>query len=175
VAQFGQVLTAVITPFTEDGDVDYETFSRLCHHLVANGSDGIVVSGTTGEAPTLSDEEKLALTAAALRIRRAHPGAFAGAQAGYRPLPTSTGHAVAFARTEDGQARSVTIATRLSASLHPHGGWNENTVVLPEGQWRNVLAGADAEPIEGGPQELADLLKVRPVALLEALDVAAGQ
>ena len=128
-----------------------------------------------GATPSGLSEEKLALTAAALRIRRAHPGAFAGAQAGYRPLPTSTGHAVAFARTEDGQARSVTIATRLSASLHPHGGWNENTVVLPEGQWRNVLAGADAEPIQGGPQELADLLKVRPVALLEALDVAAGQ
>lgn len=66
MAQFGQVLTAVITPFTDAGDVDYETFARLCQHLVANGSDGIVVSGTTGEAPTLSDEEKLALTRTAI-------------------------------------------------------------------------------------------------------------
>lgn len=66
MAPFGQVLTAVITPFAPDGSVDYETFTRLCRHLVANGSDGIVVSGTTGESPTLSDEEKLALSKAAV-------------------------------------------------------------------------------------------------------------
>ena len=66
MAQFGPVLTAVITPFAEDGSVDYQTFSRLCQHLVANGSDGVVVTGTTGESPTLSDEEKLALYKAAI-------------------------------------------------------------------------------------------------------------
>ena len=62
----GQVLTAVVTPFAEDGSVNVDAFKRLCVHLVENGSDGVVVAGTTGEAPTLSDEERLTLFAAAL-------------------------------------------------------------------------------------------------------------
>jgi 4-hydroxy-tetrahydrodipicolinate synthase len=62
----GQVLTAVVTPFAEDGSVNVDAFKRLCVHLVENGSDGVVVAGTTGEAPTLSDDERLALFAAAL-------------------------------------------------------------------------------------------------------------
>jgi 4-hydroxy-tetrahydrodipicolinate synthase len=62
----GQILTAVVTPFAEDGSVNLDAFKRLCVHLVENGSDGVVVAGTTGEAPTLSDEERLGLFAAAL-------------------------------------------------------------------------------------------------------------
>jgi 4-hydroxy-tetrahydrodipicolinate synthase len=62
----GQILTAVVTPFAEDGSVNLDAFKRLCVHLVENGSDGIVVAGTTGEAPTLSDEERLDLFAAAI-------------------------------------------------------------------------------------------------------------
>jgi 4-hydroxy-tetrahydrodipicolinate synthase len=62
----GQILTAVVTPFAEDDSVNFDSFKRLCVHLVENGSDGVVVAGTTGEAPTLSDEERLALFAAAI-------------------------------------------------------------------------------------------------------------
>ena len=62
----GEVLTAIITPFHQDGTVDVDSFRRLAAHLVDNGSDGLVVAGTTGEAPTLTDEEKLELFAAAL-------------------------------------------------------------------------------------------------------------
>jgi 4-hydroxy-tetrahydrodipicolinate synthase len=62
----GEVITAVVTPFRSDGRVDLEAFKRLCAHLVDNGSDGVVVAGTTGEAPTLSDEERLSLFAAAV-------------------------------------------------------------------------------------------------------------
>jgi 4-hydroxy-tetrahydrodipicolinate synthase len=62
----GQILTAVVTPFAEDGSVNVDAFKRLCVHLVENGSDGVVVAGTTGEAPTLSDEERLALFSAAI-------------------------------------------------------------------------------------------------------------
>lgn len=62
----GEVLTAVVTPFRADGAVDLDAFSRLCTHLVDTGSDGIVVAGTTGEAPTLTDDERLALFAAAV-------------------------------------------------------------------------------------------------------------
>jgi 4-hydroxy-tetrahydrodipicolinate synthase len=62
----GQVLTAMVTPFNEDGSVNVESFKRLCAHLVENGSDGVVVAGTTGEAPTLTDEERLGLFATAV-------------------------------------------------------------------------------------------------------------
>lgn len=64
----GEVLTAAITPFDRDGAVDFEAFRRLCTHLVENGSDGVVVAGTTGESPTLSDEERLELFAAAVDV-----------------------------------------------------------------------------------------------------------
>ena len=57
----GEVLTAIVTPLKDDGAVDYERFRELALHLVANGSDGIVVAGTTGESPTLSDDERLEL------------------------------------------------------------------------------------------------------------------
>src|SRR5437868_1469814 len=62
----GEVLTAIVTPFHPDGSVNPDAFRELARHLVANGSDGLVVAGTTGESPTLSDDEKLALFAAAL-------------------------------------------------------------------------------------------------------------
>jgi len=64
----GEVLTAVVTPFREDGSVDVESFRALCGFLLDNGSDGIVVTGTTGEAPTLSDAERMALYEAAVGV-----------------------------------------------------------------------------------------------------------
>ena len=57
----GEVLTAIVTPFKTDGTIDFERFSELALHLVENGSDGIVVAGTTGESPTLTDDERLEL------------------------------------------------------------------------------------------------------------------
>jgi 4-hydroxy-tetrahydrodipicolinate synthase len=62
----GEVLTATVTPFDSDGAVDYERYRELCIYLVDNGSDGVVVSGTTGESPTLSDDERLELLRAAI-------------------------------------------------------------------------------------------------------------
>lgn len=62
----GEVLTAIVTPFKADGSVDLDSFRALARHLVANGSDGLVVTGTTGESPTLSDDERFQLYAAAL-------------------------------------------------------------------------------------------------------------
>jgi 4-hydroxy-tetrahydrodipicolinate synthase len=62
----GHVLTAIVTPFREDGAVDFDAFQRLARHLVENGSDGIVVAGTTGESPTLTDAERLDLFRAAI-------------------------------------------------------------------------------------------------------------
>jgi 4-hydroxy-tetrahydrodipicolinate synthase len=62
----GSVLTAIVTPFDDEGRIDFDAFQALARHLVENGSDGIVVAGTTGESPTLSDGEKLDLLRAAL-------------------------------------------------------------------------------------------------------------
>jgi 4-hydroxy-tetrahydrodipicolinate synthase len=57
----GAVITAMVTPFQGDGSVDLERFRELATHLVDSGSDGVVVCGTTGESPTLTDAEKLSL------------------------------------------------------------------------------------------------------------------
>jgi 4-hydroxy-tetrahydrodipicolinate synthase len=62
----GNVLTAIVTPFREDESVDFEAFQRLARHLVDHGSDGVVVAGTTGESPTLTDRERLDLIRAAV-------------------------------------------------------------------------------------------------------------
>ena len=62
----GEVLTAMVTPFHADGSVNLDKFRELAAYLVDHGSDGLVVSGTTGESPTLSDAEKLELFAAAV-------------------------------------------------------------------------------------------------------------
>ncbi len=64
----GEVLTAIVTPFRDDGSVDYERFRDLAAYLLDNGSDGLVVTGTTGESPTLSDEERFELYVAALDV-----------------------------------------------------------------------------------------------------------
>jgi 4-hydroxy-tetrahydrodipicolinate synthase len=53
----GEVLTAIVTPFRDDGSLDLDAFRRLARHLVDNGSDGLVVTGTTGESPTTTTEE----------------------------------------------------------------------------------------------------------------------
>ncbi|MCW2972709.1 MAG: Dihydrodipicolinate synthase [Thermoleophilia bacterium] len=63
---FGSIVTAVITPFAADGAVDHDTFRGILRHLEATGTDSVVVAGTTGESPTLSDDEKLALFATAV-------------------------------------------------------------------------------------------------------------
>ncbi len=61
MAPFGSLLTAMITPFREDGMVDFERTARLANYLADTGSDGLVVTGTTGESPTLSDVEMVAI------------------------------------------------------------------------------------------------------------------
>ncbi|MCH8224148.1 MAG: 4-hydroxy-tetrahydrodipicolinate synthase [Chloroflexi bacterium] len=63
MAEIGRLLTAMITPFTEDGDVDYGQARKLAKGLLESGNDGLVIGGTTGEAPSMSDEEKLRLFA----------------------------------------------------------------------------------------------------------------
>jgi len=55
---FGRLITAMVTPFTKSGEIDWAGLEKIASHLVASGHDGIAVNGTTGEAPTTSDDEK---------------------------------------------------------------------------------------------------------------------
>ena len=64
MSHFGRVMSAMVTPFDAAGAVDYDLAQQLARFLVAEGNDGLVVCGTTGESPTLSDEEKLGMFAA---------------------------------------------------------------------------------------------------------------
>jgi len=61
LARFGKVITAMVTPFRDDGSLDLDGAAALARWLVAQGNDGLVVAGTTGEAPTLSDDETVEL------------------------------------------------------------------------------------------------------------------
>jgi 4-hydroxy-tetrahydrodipicolinate synthase len=69
VAGLGAILTAIVTPFDDDLNVDEGAFVDLLHHLAAHGSDGFVVCGTTGEASTLTDEEHLRVVEVAVQNR----------------------------------------------------------------------------------------------------------
>ncbi len=79
MSDLGTVITAIVTPFDERLAVDEDAFVSLMHHLAANGSDGFVVCGTTGEASTLSDDEQLALIELAVRERPTGVSIIAGA------------------------------------------------------------------------------------------------
>jgi 4-hydroxy-tetrahydrodipicolinate synthase len=93
---FGRVLTAMVTPFTEDGSLDLDGAQRLAAHLVDAGNDGLVVNGTTGESPTTSDAEKARLVRAVVEAvgDRAHVVAGVGTN--------DTAHSVELARAAAG-------------------------------------------------------------------------
>lgn len=77
-APFGRVLTAMITPFTPDGDLDLPAAQKVASHLVDSGNDGLVVSGTTGESPTTNPDEDRRLLAAVLEAVGDRAGVVAG-------------------------------------------------------------------------------------------------
>ena len=61
MVEFGRLLTAMITPFDQEGEIDYGQVRKLAKGLIDSGNDGLVIGGTTGESPSMSDEEKLRL------------------------------------------------------------------------------------------------------------------
>src|SRR4051812_47230372 len=61
MARFGSVLTAMVTPFDQDGELDFDVAARLARWLVAQGNQGLVVAGTTGESPTIARHEQVRL------------------------------------------------------------------------------------------------------------------
>lgn len=58
---FGKLLTAMVTPFSTDGKIEFEQTTKLIEYLLDNGTEGLIVAGTTGESPTLTNEEKIQL------------------------------------------------------------------------------------------------------------------
>lgn len=61
--KFGKIITAMVTPFDNDGKIDFDATARLLDYLIENGTDAVVVAGTTGESPTLSHEESFSCSA----------------------------------------------------------------------------------------------------------------
>ncbi|MDL4839629.1 4-hydroxy-tetrahydrodipicolinate synthase [Aquibacillus rhizosphaerae] len=75
---FGRILTAMVTPFDQNGNIDYGRTERLINHLLSNGTDALVVAGTTGESPTLSKDEKLSLLKFVVRTVKGRVPVIAG-------------------------------------------------------------------------------------------------
>ena len=106
MSELGTILTAIVTPFDEGLNVDEDALVALMHHLAANGSDGFVVCGTTGEASTLTDDEQIGLVELAVRERP--PGASIVAGAG----SNDTRHAIELTeRANAGGADAVLSVT----------------------------------------------------------------
>lgn len=108
MADLGAIITAIVTPFDADGAIDEAAFVALMAHLVANGSDGLVVCGTTGEAATLDDDEHLGLIELAVQERP--PGATIVAGVG----SNDTRHAVKLTR------RACELGADALLSVNPY-------------------------------------------------------
>lgn len=105
-APFGRVLTAMVTPFDDSGAVDLEAAARLAAHLVDHGHDGLVVSGTTGESPTVDPGEQRDLLAAVVDSVGGRATVVAGAGT------NDTAHSVKLARTAaDSGADGLLVVT----------------------------------------------------------------
>lgn len=132
-APLGRILTAMVTPFTAAGAVDYDEAARIALYLLANGSDGIVVHGTTGEASTLTDEEKLGLVEAV-----------AGAVPAGTPVVAGTG-----SNDTAHSAHLTRDAVRLGATailaVTPY--YNKPPIAGIEGHMRAIAEAAGDTPI----------------------------
>ena len=115
-----------------------------------------------GSTRTL-DQEKLRLTHRLAHLRSERPETFVGPRSGYRAVPVTTSHAFAYARLLDEEPDVIVIVRRLGRRLRRLGGWREESVVLPDCPWTDILTG---RPIDGGAQRLADVLADLPVVVL---------
>lgn len=102
----GTILTAMVTPFDDQLGVDYEHLGLLAEHLVSHGSDGLVVAGTTGESPTLTDDEKIEMLRVVLAAVKGRAVVVAGTGS------NDTAHSVALTRrAEQAGAQAVLLVT----------------------------------------------------------------
>ena len=129
VSNLGAILTAIVTPFDDQGSVDEPAFVRLMHHLAANGSDGFVVCGTTGEAATLDDDEHLGLIELAVNERPAGSTIVAGVGS------NDTRHAVHLT------ARACELGADALLSVNPYYNRPNRRGIIAH--YREVVAAAD--------------------------------
>jgi 4-hydroxy-tetrahydrodipicolinate synthase len=129
MAELGRLLTAMCTPFTEDGRVDFDAAQQLARLLVTDGSDGVVVAGTTGESPTLTDDEKIDLLRA---TREAIPGCSVVVGTG----GNDTRHSVELSE------RAVQAGADALLAVVPY--YNKPT---PEGMYQHFKAVAGVGPV----------------------------
>ncbi|WP_128772194.1 malto-oligosyltrehalose synthase [Actinomyces oricola] len=134
--------------------VDYHSDSGLRPALARLDSGG---------RPRCLDDDKLVVTSRLARLRAQRPEAFVGPRSGYRAVPVTTPLAFAFSRLLDGEPEVVVIAQRLTRQLESLGGWRQESVVLPQGQWVDVLSGRS---MPGGVQALATVMAQAPVVVL---------
>lgn len=140
-------------------EVDFDRLSAMLDDVRAGRLDDL-------------DAEKLRLTTAILHLRARETWAFVSPEAAYTPLALSSGHAVAFARSDSTGPRVVVVATRLPRELADIGGWADQTVVLPPGTWTDIVSGRTHE---GGPARIAALLTTDPVVVLRAGEAAQAE
>ena len=139
-----------------------------------DGEDGLramLSQVSAGSSPRTLDQEKLRLTHRLAQLRAERPDTFVGPRSGYRAVPVTTSHAFAYARLLDEEPDVVVIVRRLGRRLRRLGGWREESVVLPDGQWTELLT---EESVDGGAQRLADVVGDLPVVVL-ARDRQAGR
>ena len=123
---------------------------------------GMLASVRAGRLEDL-DAEKFRLTAAILRLRALEHWAFVSPESTYHPLPSSSGHAIAFSRGDSTGPRALTVATRHPRALADIGGWVDQSVVLPTGRGVDIVSG---RTYEGGAVRLASLLSADTVVIL---------
>jgi 4-hydroxy-tetrahydrodipicolinate synthase len=182
----GSVITAMVTPFRADGAVDFERFRELATHLVDNGSDGLVVCGTTGESPTLTDAEKLDL----FRVAVDEVGGRARVIAGTGTY--GTGHSAALTKeatalgvdailvvtpyySKPPQRAIVRHFEEIAAATHlPVVAYNIPSRVVVNIESETIARLADIENIVAVKQALADPDQARFIAEETRLDLYSG-
>src|SRR5690625_3890665 len=152
-APFGRVLTAMITPMTDDGSVDLESAGQLADDLVMAGCDGLVISGTTGESPTTDDAEKEAL----LRVVREAVGSRAVVVAGVGSFDTA--HSIEAARNaEKAGARGLLVVTPYYSKPPQEGLFQHFTAIADATELPVMLY--DIPGRTGTPIDTATLLRL---------------
>jgi 4-hydroxy-tetrahydrodipicolinate synthase len=166
-APFGRVLTAMVTPLTADGSVDLKRAGELAERLVSEGSEGLVVSGTTGEAPTTTRQEKADLLRAVVDAvgGRAHVVAGVGTY--------DTAHSVELAQDAEKAGATALLAVTPYYSRPPQSGIVAHTTAIAESTGLPVML-YDIPVRSGVPLDHATLLTLaehpQVVALKDAKD-----
>jgi 4-hydroxy-tetrahydrodipicolinate synthase len=180
---FAGVITAMVTPFDEDGEIDFETARRLAGQLVDGGSHGVVVAGTTGEAPTLSDSERLRLLTEILEEIGDRATVIAGAGT------NDTRHSAEQARAAAGAGAHGILITTPYYNKPNHEGLLAHFQAIAEGTGETPLALYNIPSrvvINMGPAFLAEVAAAIPTVVavkqanddeigpIDGLDVLAG-